>query len=792
MNTNETNMIDRLSRFLTRYRLATLLITILITAIFAVGVFRIQGKVYLEDLLPHEHPFLQIIATFSEDFGTGGSWAGILVKANDGDMFKSSVLGKVLEMDNEVATWSETYRALTFSLGSRSAQLARVTGTGEIGFEPVMFPKAPEGTEALATLRKDIFSDPAISSIVSGGGEATLIQTEFKPDVTYERAFELLSQLKEKYTDGETTIEVVGFPVLMGWIYSYGSQIIFVMMVSIALIVLLLFLIFRSFVGMAAPVAFGIISTCMGLGFIGWTGINFSPLLYVLAFLVGARVVSHAVQITHRYMEEYAERGHRKEATYETMRRMMMPNWAGVTTDGAGFLILILVKIALMQQVAILMSFWMFTVALCGPLTPIICSFMPLKKAAESYRKKKGQATFMDKLCEGAARFSVTSGKFVVIAACLGGLTFCIYQATNLKIGDPTPGSSLFFPDHPFNQAVGYVNQNFGASADDLVLYFSGNEPEAVYDPEVFHQFAAFDRHMRQSLPDIYKSSDSFINVMTTLNMLFRDGDPIYQELPYQSSELDGLFGLAKSNVQTAIRQLYMDSRLQKTKLTIFFTDHTSDNLARIYQAATGFFETHPMKINSGEFQLAGGAVGMEIAVNQEMKRTHAMIDMMVLGTILILCALFYRSLVAGLMLTGPLILGNAVAFAYMSMNGIGLSINTLPVAAVGVGVGVDFAIYIYNRCMEEFGDGDGSNEHWIRTILISVRTSGKAVVFTGMTMVFPIISWLVLSDLKFQAQMGMFLAMILTTNVILAMTLHPLMIYLIKPKFISNKQGGN
>jgi len=111
----------------------------------------------------------------------------------------------------------------------------------------------------------------------------------------------------------------------------------------------------------------------------------------------------------------------------------------------------------------------------------------------------------------------------------------------------------------------------------------------------------------------------------------------------------------------------------------------------------------------------------------------------------------------------------------------IGLSINSLPVAAVGVGVGVDFAIYIYSRCMEEFPHQDG----WANTIMMAVRTSGKAVVYTGLTLILAIIPWYFLSNLKFQAQMGFFLSMLLLANVVLAITLHPLLIYLIKPRFI-------
>jgi hypothetical protein len=165
------------------------------------------------------------------------------------------------------------------------------------------------------------------------------------------------------------------------------------------------------------------------------------------------------------------------------------------------------------------------------------------------------------------------------------------------------------------------------------------------------------------------------------------------------------------------------------------------------------------------------------------MKRSHFYIDSMVFATIFLLCALFFRSFVASLMLTVPLLLANLVAFAYMAVAGIGLSINTLPVAAIGVGVGVDFAIYIYSRMKWEFPRHNGD---WHEAILTVMRTSGKAVVYTGFTMILPILAWFVISDLKFQAQMGIFLAMIMTTNVLLAITLHPLLIYTIRPKFLT------
>jgi hypothetical protein len=126
------------------------------------------------------------------------------------------------------------------------------------------------------------------------------------------------------------------------------------------------------------------------------------------------------------------------------------------------------------------------------------------------------------------------------------------------------------------------------------------------------------------------------------------------------------------------------------------------------------------------------------------------------------------------------------MAFAYMALMGIGLSINTLPIAAVGVGVGDNFCIYLYSRCMEEYTLQGGD---WKKAIIQSVCTTGKAVVYTGLTIILPVLIWYFFSDIKFQGEMGFFLAIILGANVLLTLTLHPLLIYIIKPKFISGKK---
>jgi uncharacterized protein len=779
--TGLTGLIDRFCSYSTKHKLGALVFALIVAGGFALGIPRIRGEVLLEEMLPYTHPYLKIIDKYSKIFGSGGSSVAIAVKSIDGDIFKDSILNKVQAITNEVAKWDETYSTLTVSIASRSVKVVKTLGDGEIKVLSLMWPDPPKTPEGMDELKKNIFSDPIIRGVLaSRDGTAVLIFTEFHEGISYGGIFKKLNELHSKYEDKETTLHMVGFPVLMGWIYSYKPEIVMVMGISVCIMILVLFFIFRNFIGMAVPVTFGIISTAMGLGFIGWTGVNFSPLLYVLAFLVGARIVSHSVQITHRYMEIYVSTRDKNKTCLQTMSSMLLPNWAGVITDAAGFLILIFVKIALMQQVAIFMTFWMMTVCLCGILTPILCTYLTTAGAAKNYVEKAAHITLMDRICTGLAGFSIGRGKIFVVAATVAAAVFCTIQVEQLKIGDSSPGSPLLWPDHPYNQAQGTVDTTFDASSEALILYYDGAK-ESVYDPAVLNTFEAFDRHMRSTLPDIYKSSDSFMGLMKSMNMIMHDGDMIWRELPKEENVVTGLIGWTRSQTDLYTLRRYFNDDMSKAQITLYFADHTSDNLLRIRDSAYGFFKNHSMKTQNGEFQLAGGRIGMEIAVNEEMLRTHAMIDTMVIIAIFVILVGFYRSIVGALMFTLPLLLANSVAYAYMAMNDIGLSINSLPVAAVGVGVGVDFSIYIYNRCIEEFR----TNNNWKEIILISVRTSGKAVVFTGLTMVLPILTWLVLSDLKFQAQMGLFLAMILSVNVLLSLTLHPLMLLLIKPKFI-------
>ena len=108
--------------------------------------------------------------------------------------------------------------------------------------------------------------------------------------------------------------------------------------------------------------------------------------------------------------------------------------------------------------------------------------------------------------------------------------------------------------------------------------------------------------------------------------------------------------------------------------------------------------------------------------------------------------------------------------------------LNTLPCSAVGVGVGVDFGLFIFSRIREEMKETSGD---WGQSVYTTARTATKGVVYTALSLILPCLAWYYMSSLKFQAQMGLLLSLLLAFNMISALVLHPALIYRLKPKFI-------
>jgi len=179
-------------------------------------------------------------------------------------------------------------------------------------------------------------------------------------------------------------------------------------------------------------------------------------------------------------------------------------------------------------------------------------------------------------------------------------------------------------------------------------------------------------------------------------------------------------------------------------------------------------------------FKLAGGLIGTLAAANEELTRNDVLMNVLGFSTMYLIMLFTYRSFAAGLYLLAPLALSNIMVNGYMAANDIGVNIHTLPLVTVGLGFGIDYGLYIVSRTIEEIRVR-GDLEESVREALV---TSGKAVTFTAVTMVISTVFWTT-SHIRFNAEMGLLLAIWMAISYVGSQTLTPVLIVLFKPRFI-------
>ncbi|TMA30901.1 MAG: hypothetical protein E6J79_20850, partial [Deltaproteobacteria bacterium] len=196
-------------------------------------------------------------------------------------------------------------------------------------------------------------------------------------------------------------------------------------------------------------------------------------------------------------------------------------------------------------------------------------------------------------------------------------------------------------------------------------------------------------------------------------------------------------------------------------------------------RARKQYIHEHEGEVSSVRYRLAGGLIGILAAVNEEVEWSYRVNLILILVVVFLLSYATYVSVTGALIVMLPSLVAQPLSEAVMYLLGIDMNINSLPVAAVGIGIGIDYGYYVLSRIVEELVAGEGFD--------VAVRrmfeTTGKTVLFTGVSLTASIIFW-VFFPMKFQAQMALLLVLLLGFHLMGALMFIPPMVSLLKPRF--------
>ncbi|MEA3328770.1 MAG: MMPL family transporter [Candidatus Omnitrophota bacterium] len=771
---------DIFSRFVIKFRWLFIILCLITTVFFINTLKNLSFQTNLGDFAPQKHPYMLVQNELTRIFG-GLNQVSIAIERKEGDIFNYQTLSKVDRITRKLYLMDGINAGRVVSLSARKVKNVIATPEGFISDYLMRYP--PQTREGLAKLRIICTRNPLIYGVmVSKDLKSTLIQADFESSVSSKRIFEALNQIVKPEQDPDTKIYIAGRPILEGWLNFYLPKMGKVFLGTLVLMIVVLFIAFRSKRGIILPLASSLMAVSWGLGSLALLGFSLNPATILVPFLILALGISHSVQFIKRYYEEVKQGLKSRPAALITLKELFIPASSSLLTDGIGFLSLLIIPLVMIKSMAIasgigVLSIFFTTIT----FIPAVLSFLPRPKKIEIEREEK--FTIVNRVLSGIsgliqhrfARWTII-GLFLVLA--LIGLK----GASQLVVGDNEPGSAILYPNSPYNLAESFVNEQFSGS-NPYYVFIKGDKQDSLLDSGVLREMESLQRYLRDKIPQMGYSL-SLVDYIKGLNSAMFGGDRNYFVIPKDSRTIAEYLFLYYMSSFPGDFDPVVSPDYRFANLKVDLKDHKSTTIKNIITATESWVKEHHHN-KAVEFHYAGGDIGIMAAINQIISRVLPLNIIQVSVLVFLCISVAYGSIAAGGLILLPLGFSILLTFGIMGMLGITLTVETLPLAALGIGLGVDYGIYVVSRFKREYSL---NNNLSLKEIAYkSLVTSGKAVFFTCITVAIGVFSWL-FSDIRLQARLGLALGSLLILNMLGALILLPCLISIIKPRFIFKK----
>jgi hypothetical protein len=779
-------------------------------------------------LNPGPNPYIQIYRDFRKMFGSANILS-VILEVKNGDVYNPATLQKLDRITKYIINSKGVvpYQILSIAHPRITSVSAR---EGGVEIRPVFYPGVPQTQADADRVKFAVYQNKGIRGIFASLDDTALVVHAgfWEEALDFRELNARMMELKTQEDDANHTIYITGFPWLYTSVLQYVTQLMYIFGLTILTLAFLLYSYFRTWTGIWVPIFSGVLSSVWGLGIAAWLGFNFDPLVLVIPIFLTARALSHSVQSMDRYHEEFYRLKNRHEAIVVSYQHLFEPAMSGIATDGIGLLVIAVAPIPLIQKTAIFASFWVISIFISVvTLHPIILSY--INPPLEAVQHKQYAQPFniwiarvvVFSVCGGAIALhtaglvasslvafllttpvlawywlvfcenayvswtrwvinaSMGPRRWAVIA--LAGALFFIFPifGLRLKVGDMTPGAALLFKEHPYNVAFQKLNEKF-LGASQLIVIADTKKPDGMKNIAPLTAIEEFAEHMRGA--EGASGSVTIIDIVKQLTRLYRDGDPKWGLIPEKPKEIGQLFYVFTNGASAGDLDRFMDPTGRYGTVLTLFRGYSHDVVMNSIERGRHF--AAEMKTDDVEFKFAGGLFGILAAVNEAVEHSYWTNLVLIFGVVYFCLYLCYGSMFAALILMIPVVLSQLASEAFMVLMHIDLNVNSLPIAAAGAGVGVDYGMYHMSRMVDTFdelGDLDEAVDY-------ATATTGKAIIFTGTTMIAGT-GFFWLSDLKFLAEMGLLLSLLMTFNKFGALIVVPSLVKVTRPRFLLDRK---
>lgn len=762
-----------------------------VTVFLAMGIGRARFDASIEGWFEQDDPMIVALDWFHHEFGSDDHLY-IAYKPKDGDVFSETSLKTLLALQQEIeakvaAVQSGDGSALQHVVKVTSlinAPVLRAEGDVLISRKLVgnQVPETVEGREALRAIAQTQESFPLLyfSKDFKHGG--LLIETNFgaiplddvaetnttatatdiaadevdfdAPLATETRSTEerprfkptdlaeymaLMEEVKKIIQKPEYAAHFEYYPVGAIAAAEFNVEMINEMgmlnVAALVIIMLLLWVLFRSLSAVLWPILIVILSVIWMVGITAWLGLPITAFVMIAIMLTLAIGVADTVHVLSGYMSSRNEGHAHADALRRGFRHVAVACLLTSVTNIVAVLALSITPVVPIKVFAFMCALGVALPFLLSVyLLPLMLDIWAPKKAADV------DGTLLGRLLPNASRLLGSVLKKVLpivekrpaafITAFMLVFAVCIYGATQTKVDTDPVGS--FPEDSLIKRSVRLVDAHM-MGAQSMEIYLDLGTENAFHDPAVLREVDALQNRIETRYGDLVVRTSSLVDTVKNSYRVLNAGRQEMYVIPSTSEAVSQTLFLFNQSNPDDRRKLVSDN-YDKSRISVRLYNAGSYEYARtweemgkdIQQTVATIRKTYP------EAQVTiTGVLALMMQGSDYLTRSEVTSFGLALVLISGILLLMFGTLKAGGVALIPNLIPAILAYGVLGLLDIPLDITTMMIAPIIIGIAVDDTVHFLTRYRTEVSaHGDIR-----RALRDTIDETGQAVVFTTLVL---------------------------------------------------------
>lgn len=733
------------------------IITIAAITAFAVSqIPRLRFDYAFENFFPTNDTDLDFYRAYQKKFEPDIDFVLVGIR-NEAGIFDSVFLDKVARLEKEFEAVSHVRNVIS-PLEAKDYVLGPF---GPIAV-PWLHPKEP-GRYAQDSAR--IYENlKGVGSFFSQDGTSLSLVLEIEPNLSKVRTDSVYYGMQEvaahyHFTELHMSGKAIGQNY---YISKIKEEFVLFFLLGVLLIVIILWMVYRSFWGIIVPLAIVLLSVVWLLGLMGLTGKNIdilNALLPTILFVVG---ISDVIHLLSRYFEELRKGRANVEAIRIAYRQIGLATALTSLTTAIGFLTLVYSDIMPIKELGIYAALGvLIAFVLAFSLLPAILVLHTDMKLA----LKEPASAQWHRLSHSILRFSLNYRKQVLIGFLalailsiigIGKVEIDNFLLEDVGEGDPTRVSFEFFEEHfagvrPFEMHLTLKDTN-----------------GSLYDYEAILEMAEMERYLRSVYGVGFVVSP--LQAVRGLNQALHGGKDSAFVIPSTKEEMQALLPyLEKFQHRPEFDALITDD-LKEGRIAGKMVDVGGRKIKEMNTQLHQYF-TLLSPLKHLDYRLTGMALLID-KNNEKLSKNLIYGLFFAFAVVAVIMGLLFRSMSIVVISLIPnmvplLVIGGAMGFA-----GVDLKVSTSIIFGISFGIAVDDTIHYLAKFKLQLREG----KSYLYAIKRTSISTGKAIMLTSLIICSGFVS-MAFSSFKSSIYIGTLVGLTLLVAVISDLVLLPVLL---------------